>query len=186
MTLPVLPPDYAPGDVPLASEVNSILATARAAYAALAAVASGAPPGVRYEQTVAQPFTTSTNTKVTFDSAVETHADVTVSGTGNTDFLLNRIGKWRVSAGLRFLSGTTGERYLAINTGTTVTTLTTRKAHISVFGSTFACSLSLSTEFRIGSATSVHIAGYQSNGSTLNSDVAFGGSSHIALTWVGP
>ena len=141
----------------------------------------------RYEQrSSAQSVTNAVDFKLKFETVVDTTNDVTASGTNNTDFLLSRIGRWRVAAGVRFLAGTTGERHIFVNTGTTITSTTTRLVGTSTPGVSYPVSLSVATDFTIAAATSVHVGVYQNNGGGLSLDVAFGGTIHLALTWLRP
>jgi hypothetical protein len=141
----------------------------------------------RYEQTSAQSIPNLTDSKVWFNSAVTTSADVTASGTNNTDFLLNRSGLWRVSACIRYNTGSGGERHLFAATGTVLGTLANR-----FMGSSDAAvgvgagNLSASTEIRVAASTSVFVGTFQSNGGTLAIDTGFGHMNHIALTWLRP
>jgi hypothetical protein len=148
------------------------------------------PFGVRYEQRVAQTIATATDTLAKFDTAVETNTDVTVSGTGNTVFLLNRIGKWRVETAMRWAGNAGGnERHIFVQTGWNGSTFdaSQRKTsqtntNVGTVGVTVACS----TSFRIAAATSLIIGLFQNAGGNVNTDVGFGGTNHIALTWEGP
>lgn len=141
----------------------------------------------RYEQTTLQTVANATDSKLQFNTSVTTSSDVTVSGTGNTDYLLNRSGLWNITASIRYVAGTTGERHIFLSTGTVVGTLANRFAGMSS-GSpgTVAISLSVSANIRVTASTSVFAGTFQSNGGNLNTDVAFGHSSHIALVWLRP
>jgi hypothetical protein len=140
----------------------------------------------RYEQTTLQAIANATDTKLQLNTSVTTCTDVVASGTGNTDFALNRAGVWRCSAGVRFATGTTGERDLFMGTGTTVGTLANRIVGTSTAGSTLGITLSVSTDIRVISGTSVFAGVFQSNGGSLNTDVAFGHTIHAAFTWLRP
>jgi hypothetical protein len=141
----------------------------------------------RYEQTTFQTIANATDTKLAFNNPVTTCSDVTASGTNNTDFLLNRGGWWRASASLRMVTGSTGERDLFMATGTTVGTLANRFVGASdgaVGGA--AGTLSVSTDIRLAAATSVFAGTFQNNGGSLATEVGFGHTVHIALTWLRP
>jgi hypothetical protein len=141
----------------------------------------------RYEQTTFQSIANSTDTKLAFNTAVTTCSDVTASGTGNTDFALGRAGLWRVSAGLRYVTGTSGERDLFMATGTTIGTLANRFVGASdgaVGGA--AGTLNVSTDIRVTAGTSVFAGTFQNNGGALATEVGFGHTVHIALTWLRP
>jgi hypothetical protein len=141
----------------------------------------------RYEQTTFQTIATGTDTKLAFNNPITTTNDVTASGTGNTDFLLNRAGLWRVSASLRYVVGTTGERDLFMATGTTIGTLANRfvgQSDGAVGGG--AGTLSVSTDIRVAAGTSVFAGTFQNNGGGLATEVGFGHTVHIALSWQRP
>jgi hypothetical protein len=140
----------------------------------------------RYEQTTLQGISNATDSKLQLNTAVTTCSDVVASGTGNQDFALNRGGVWRCSAGVRFATGTTGERDLFMATGTAVGTLANRFVGASTSGSTLGITLSVSTDIRVASGTSVFAGVFQNNGGSLNTDVAFGHTIHAAFTWLRP
>ena len=141
----------------------------------------------RYEQTTLQSVPNATDTKLQFNTSVTTSSDVTVSGTGNTDYLLNRAGLWSVTASVRYVAGTTGERHIFLSTGTVIGTLANRFAgQSSGTPGTVPISLSVSADIRVAASTSIFAGTYQSNGGSLNTDVGFGHSSHIAISWLRP
>lgn len=146
------------------------------------------PIGVRYEQRASQTaIVTSTDTKAKFDTAVETNSDVTASGTGNTDFLLNRIGRWHVAVGMRYLGNAGGgERHVYVQTGSTFDQTKRLCQQTPVNVSTAPVSVQASTTFHIAAATTIIVGLWQNAGSNIATDVAFGGANHIALTWLGP
>ena len=141
----------------------------------------------RYYQSVAQTFTTATDTKIKFDTAVTTCNDVTASGTGNTDFLLNRGGLWRVSTAERFLGNAgAGERHIFILTGSTfVAANRVTSTAVTNVGSV-PVTVSTSTDLRVTAGTTIVVGGWQNCGANLNSDVGFGQTNHVALTWLRP
>lgn len=142
----------------------------------------------RYEQKAAQSIPNVTDTKLTFPTAVTVSNDITASGVGNTDFAINRAGVWLITASIRFVAGTTGERHQFLSTGTVVGTLANRFVGDSSGNvATAPASLSVASVLRISTpGASVFSGGYQSNGGALNTDVAFGSSNHISFTWLRP
>jgi hypothetical protein len=142
----------------------------------------------RYEQTVAQSCANTTDLKLNFNSAVTTSNDVTASGTSNTDFAINRAGVWLITASMRWVAGTAGERHLFLSTGTVAGTLANRFAGTSSGNvATTPISQSVASVLRISTPGASVFAGcWQNNGGALNTDVAFGGSNHISLTWLRP
>ena len=140
----------------------------------------------RYEQRTLQAITTSTDTKINFPTAVTTCSDVTASGTGNTDFLLNRAGLWIVTASVRFNVGTTGERHLFLLTGTTFVVASRFASQTAVNVGTAPATVATASAIRVAAGTSVCCGGWQNNGSSINTDVGFGGTNHIDFTWLRP
>ena len=112
---------------------------------------------------------------------------VTVSGTGNTDFLLNRIGRWRVDLATRFLGNSGGgERHIYMQTGSTFDVTQRKTSQTNVNVGSVATTVACSTTFRIAAATTIIVGLWQNCGGNLGTDVTFGGTNHIALTWEGP
>lgn len=143
----------------------------------------------RYEQTVQQSVPNTTDTKLYFNNAITTCNDVTASGTNNTDFLLNRAGVWRCSAGMRLTATSAGDRHLFMFTGTSATTLSARfvGATDSDDVGSIAPSLSVSTDIRVAASTTVCAGFWQGSGGSRNTDSAvFPKECHIALTWLRP
>jgi hypothetical protein len=142
---------------------------------------------VRYEQHSSQSLVTNTDTKIKFDTAIYTSSDVTASGTGNTDFQLNRAGLWRASAAVRYDTDFGGnERHLFLQTGTVFNTTNRIDWQTAVNVDIAPASVSCSTEFRAAAGSSVFAAGWQNSGNTIATDVAFGGAEHLTLTWLRP
>lgn len=138
---------------------------------------------IRYEQKTgqAQSIPNVTDTKVQFPTVVTTSNDVTVSGTGNTDYTVQRAGVWLITASIRFVAGSTGERHLFLSAATN------RVAGDSSGNvGTAPISLSVATVMRLASGDNVYAGCYQSNGGALSTDVGFGSSNHISLTWLRP
>jgi hypothetical protein len=148
----------------------------------------------RYFATVAQSIPNITDTKIQFPSVfANAAADITPSGVGNTDFLLNRGGVWAISASLRYVVvATVGtfERHLFLQTGT-VFNAANRFAFTTEGnpGTTSAISLNASTTIRLAAGTSVFAAGFQNTGGAINTDpVAVGvhGFINIGFVWLRP
>lgn len=134
---------------------------------------------IRYRQTVAQTFTNAVITKITFNAAVTTHSDVSVSGS-NT-FTLNRAGVWVISACLSFMSGT-GYRSLLISNATDSERYGEQSSYMTT-ASGINLSATTSRRFTAGSQISIH--GYQTSGGNLDSDL-YSERTHIALSWLHP
>jgi hypothetical protein len=150
-------------------------------------IISGTLYEARYTQTSSQSFVTSTDTKIQFNNAIYTCPDVTVSGTGNTDFNLVRAGLWRISTALRYLGNSgSGERHIFPQTGSSFNTANRITSETAVNVGSVPCTVCTSTEFRVTANTVVIVGGWQNCGATLTTDVGFGGTSHIALTWLRP
>ncbi len=141
----------------------------------------------RYESTTVQAIGNATDTKVRFPTAVTTCDDVTPSGTGNQDFLLNRAGLWRISASQRLAATGADDTTLFLSTGTNIATLTARFAmQIASIDGTSEPSMSVSTDIRVTASTSVFAGVFQNSGVSLNTHTGFGATNHIALTWLRP
>lgn len=142
----------------------------------------------RYEQrTSGQTVNTSTDTKMKFENVVYSCNDITASGTNNTDFLVNRGGVLRISAGARYLGNAgSGERHLYLQTGTTFVVANRvggdSKANVGSAPVTLTCS----TETRLAAGTSICVGLWHNAGSNTTLDTGFGGTMHLALTWVRP
>lgn len=139
----------------------------------------------RYQQTSNQTFTNSTDTKIQFPSAITTCADVTASGTGNTDFTLGRAGLWQISVATAWLAAT-GTRYLSVQTGSTID-VTKRFTQNSIYSTgSRAITCACSTELRVAANTSICAIGWQDSGGNSTTDTFWGGVTHIAMTWLRP
>jgi hypothetical protein len=141
----------------------------------------------RYEHKVTMNFTTSTDTKIKFDTAVTTCDDVVASGTGNTDFALNRAGLWLITAGLRYNGNAgAGERHIFMQTGTVFNTANRFGSMAVANVGSVPVTVTCSSAIRVTSGTSICVAGWQNCGATLGTDVGFGGTDHVSMTWLRP
>lgn len=135
-----------------------------------------AGPFARYRQTIAQSVPNATLTKITFDSATTTHADVTV--TGSNTFTLNRTGVWLITACISFVSGD-GYRSLLISNQTDATRYAEQSGEVVAD----AINLAASTVRRFTSGNQISIFGYQASGGNLNTDL-YTERTHISLSWL--
>lgn len=170
---------------------NMIYRWTGAAWLAIAATGGSTAATMheaRYHQIAsAQAVTTSTDTKAKFEQAITVCDDVTPSGTGNTDFLLNRAGAWRISAGIRYLGNAgAGERHLWIETGTTFAAANRQAGVANTNVGAVPVTLNVSTDIRVTAATSIKVGLWHNAGSNTTIDIGFGGTCHIALTWQRP
>lgn len=143
----------------------------------------------RYEQRASgQSVPTATDTKMKFEAVNTSCADVTASGTNNTDFLLNRGGLWRISAGVRYLGNASGgnERHLFIQTGSTFVPGNRLAINTQFVSTNIPAGLNVSTEVRLFANTTIIIGIWQNAGSNTVVDTGFGGVNHIALAWLRP
>ncbi|MGH3673262.1 MAG: hypothetical protein ACRDSH_21990 [Pseudonocardiaceae bacterium] len=153
------------------------------------------PIGVRYEQRIggASGILSVSDTLAVYDLAVETNTDVEPwdvqdSGFGNTGYLLKRIGRWSVSAAMRYAGDSGGgERHIfiqewvdAFDTSKRIASQT--NTNVGSVPVTVTCS----TSFRIAAPTTIVVALFQNSGHLMSTDVGYGGTNHIALTWDGP
>ncbi|MDQ3760963.1 MAG: hypothetical protein M3460_04490 [Actinomycetota bacterium] len=137
-----------------------------------------------YYQTVAQGIPNATDTRLAFNLPGDTSNDVTASGVNNTTFTLNRGGEWRISTSMRLVAATLGERHLFLNAGTTLA-IGSRFGGATA-GESTGVSLAVSADIRFAAGSVVEIGFYQVSGGTRNTDVAFGSSNFVSLTWMRP
>ncbi len=127
--------------------------------------------------------------KAKFETADHTNTDVVASGTGNTDFALQRTGFWLIIANIRFTNNAGGgERAIYIVNSATLPSTTLWKAHQNNtnVGNT-PTSLNLATVVTVLTVPTTYVIGiFQSCGAALNTDVGFGGGNHVSFTWLGP
>jgi hypothetical protein len=139
---------------------------------------------VRYHCTVSggqNIFADGTPKTIPFDTAVDTHTDVTRNGT--TTFTLNRAGVWIISIGLRNQTTVAAVHQFMIWDGTT----STNRYAEQVTASGTATSWSLTTQRRF-TAGSVVAAGLAILTTATNDKVATDvpGSTFFAATWIRP
>lgn len=137
----------------------------------------------RYECTVAggQNITQNgTPQTIPYNNPVHTHADV--AHPNNQQFVLNRAGVWRLSAGLRLQTTVAGYHQFMIYDGTSAN----RYAEVA-YPSNTVTSFNVSTERRFAAGASVY-AGLAIGGSGGSDKVATDvpGSSFFAATWIRP
>ncbi len=116
------------GQIVFSTADNMLYRWTGAAWLAIAATGGSTAATMheaRYHQIAsAQVIATATDTKAKFEQAITVCDDVTPSGAGSTDFLLNRAGVWRIGVGIRYLGNAGGgERHLFIQTGSAFTEL---------------------------------------------------------------
>jgi hypothetical protein len=141
----------------------------------------------RYNQTTLQPIANATDTKLQFNTAETASNDVTASGVGNTDFLINRSGVWLFAAGTKYVAATANERHLWIMTGTVIGTTANRIAQQTMANvGTAPATLNCATVQRIAAATSICVGTFHNSGASVNTDVGFGKINHFSATWLRP
>ena len=140
----------------------------------------------RYEQRSSpQTISNSTDTKLKFEFASYPCDDVTPSGTGNTDFLLNRFGVWQVSVATRLLGNAgSGERHLAVHSGSTFNFGLRFAAHVQANVGSAPVTLTCSTEARLLAGTVITVWCWHNAGSGVTVDTGWGSTNHLALTWL--
>lgn len=101
--------------------------------------------------------------------------------------MLGRAGLWRVAAAARYLGNSAGgERHIFIQTGSTFLLANRVASSTAVNVGSAPCTVSTSTDIRVTAGTTVIVGLWQNCGVSLNTDVAFGQTNHIALTWLRP
>jgi hypothetical protein len=140
----------------------------------------------RYKQNAAHAVAHNTDTKARFQASVSTTPDVTVSGTGNTDFTLNRSGRWRIETSVRYAaSASLLERHVFICTSGNLVTPRFCEQQIAQTANAPA-SLAVSTTKRFAAATAISVGLFQNSGVSINTDPVFDEVFSISLTWEGP
>lgn len=140
----------------------------------------------RYKQTSAHAIANTTDTKARFQTSVSTTGDVTVGGTGNTDFTLVRSGRWRIEAGVGYVAAAgLLERHVFIcGSGNLVTP---RYAENQAMQTANAPAwLTTSTTRRFAANSPVSIGMFQNSGGSINTNPVFDEAFNISLSWEGP
>jgi len=156
-------------------------------------VAAEAPTRhAHYDKLTAQSsLTPGTLTAVGFETAVDTHADVTPNG-AFTQFTLNRAGVWLIEAGVR-ITGTSmaatfweGFAVLAALAGDNSTRYGGANTVVNAVGGTAALSLQVCRRFAAAATVAVNGVANNSSGSTGTWQLGvFSGQTHISLTYLG-
>lgn len=128
-------------------------------------------------------------TKVTFPTSVQTTSLVTVSGTNNTDFLLNRTGKWLIDFTIAWAGATGpdggGERWgmVGLSGDSNTRYLTDARSAVNIDYNT-------NTSARVRyftSGTSLSVYAFQNQGAAVVlTPSSATGEQHFGLTWLGP
>lgn len=145
----------------------------------------------RYYATSAQSIPNVTDTKIQFPNTLYASADVTPSGSGNTDFTLNRDGVWSITAGIRYVGVAGGlERHIFLQTGTSFNVANRIGFRTDGNVGSDPVSLVVSTQARVTSGVSVFAAAFQNSGGAVNTDPLAGSVTHgyvyISFAWLRP
>ena len=153
------------------------------AFAALGGTTAPTSHEAYYYNGAVQSIPNVTDTQLTFptNAYASSSDDVTANASFNT-FTVNRTGLWVISAGVRIVAGTSGERHLFL--GLTNMLIANRLAGQSV-ASSIGTSLNVGTEARLGSGSVVLAGVFQSSGLARNTEIV-GLSVHISLAWIRP
>ncbi|GLY55333.1 hypothetical protein [Lentzea sp. NBRC 102530] len=151
----------------------------------------GTDEAVEYTATgTAQNLPTLAQTKVQFNTAVQTSANVTAGGTNNDQFTLNRAGIWDITTGIRQSTGPGDtERALSITTTADTGVATPFAVSSNVQGSTTApWSTTCNTGPRFFAAGTVLSAfTYNGTAGALTAvTTAPAGATFIRFKWLGP
>lgn len=119
-----------------------------------------------------QSIANSTLTKVQFPTIADRCADVTASGTNNTDFTLGRAGEWTITASLHYEStgsAFNGTRWLMIGDATAGTTrYAAPNARPDAADIVLGASLNASVTERFAASTAFSVWAFQNSGSSIN------------------
>jgi hypothetical protein len=122
--------------------------------------------------------------KIPFQTATDPCAQISPSGTGNTDFVFNQAGVWNVTASCRFAANATvAERALFLAKSSDI--VNTRYAQANS-GSAIAFMASVSTQKRFAAGDSIAVGMFQATGVAINTDVGFAEAFHVSFNWEGP
>jgi hypothetical protein len=140
----------------------------------------------RYRQTSAHSVPNVTDTKCRFQTAVNTSAEIVVTGTGNTDFELLRGGRWRIEANARYAAAAgLLERHIFICGSTNL--VTPRYAGNQVMQTANAvATLSTSVTRRFSASQKISVGLFQNSGAAINTDPVFDEIISVSFTWEGP
>lgn len=141
----------------------------------------------RYAKTDSQSFSDEVPTKITFNSAIVTHADVSyTTGTG-TDFTLNRAGIWMFTAVILLSDPGATDIYRTIGFMTSDDSLHFGEGEETY--NNFATNLVAATVRRFSAAATVSVYAYQSSGGSQTTYTPLTGAnaerSNFTLTWLG-
>lgn len=158
-------------------------------FLAAGGTTSGTRHDARYLQVSGseQTLNNATDTKLRFPTANTTCSDVTASGTGNTDFTVNRAGLLFVSTGMTFLANAEGgKRQLTLQTGSTISVSNWFARNTAPNVGADDVSLYCANIIRVTAGTVICAIGWQNRGGTLSTDGFFGNSNHITFPGCGP
>ena len=155
--------------------------TAWTAFAALGGTTGPTSHEMYYYNTAVQSIPNVADTQLAFPANAYVSDDVTPNASFNA-FTLNRTGLWVISAGVRIVTGTSGERHLFL--GLTDMLGANRLAGASA-ASSIPTSLNVGTEARLNAGSVILAGAYQSSGAARNTDPV-GFSVHMSMAWIRP
>lgn len=138
----------------------------------------------RYVHSTLAAVATGTDTKIPFQTPIDTAAQVTPSGTGNTDFTLNLAGIWNITCSARLVANASAnERALCLAKSSATGTI--RYAESSMAVANASANLTVTTNRRFAAGDSVCAVLFQSTGGPVNTDPSFSEAMHISFNWEG-
>lgn len=138
----------------------------------------------RYRQSTLQAVAAATDTKVQFQTAVDSATQVTPSGTGNIDFTLNLAGVWSITATARLASNASAnERLLALAKSSDIGGTRYAQSNVGIANASANLSVSINRRFAAGDSVSAVI--WQNTGGSVNTDPSFAENMHISFNWEG-
>ena len=142
----------------------------------------------RYRHTSTQSISNATDTRMRFQTAVDTSPDVTPSGTGNDIFTLNRSGRWRIDLGMRWAAqgaGLGNERHAFIANSDNMPGHRYGGMAIQV-PNAVPVSLAATCTKRFASGAKIAAVLFQNSTGSCSTATDFTEASAISFTWEGP
>lgn len=150
---------------------------------------TGAFGKFRRDTATTQTLATNTVAKIQFPTTINSTADLLVSGTNNTDFTIDRVGEWTISASMRYetlSSDFDGTRWMMITNSDASLRYTSVSVRPDPTDAALGCGLNASVTERLAAGTVICVHAYQNSGSTQSIAPIDGiGPVHVTFRWNG-